>query len=112
MTEFLGGAKSAHRSETDSDSGYRNGHGRHRKLTLSGGTIELRRPRVRNTDERFESRLLPRFAKRTAKVADLIPQLYLHGLSEGDFDLALRVLLGEDAPLTGDCGATERQVEW
>ena len=44
-----------------------------RKLTLSGGTIELRRPRVRNTDERFESRLLPLFAKRTAKVADLIP---------------------------------------
>ena len=38
-------------SEGDSDSGYRNGHGRPRKLT-SGGTVELRRPRVRNTDER------------------------------------------------------------
>ena len=45
---------------------------------------------MRNTDERFESRLLPLFAKRTAKVSELIPQLYLHGLSEGDFDLALR----------------------
>ena len=55
---------------------------------------------MRNTDERFESRLLPLFAKRTAKVSELIPQLYLHGLSEGDFDLALRGLLGEDAPLS------------
>ena len=100
VTEFLGRAKSARRSEEDRDSGYRNGYARPRKLTLSGGTIELRRPRVRNTDERFESRLLPLFAKRTAKVADLIPQLYLHGLSEGDFDLALRGLLGEDAPLS------------
>ena len=100
VTEFFGRAKSARRSEGDSDSGYRNGHGRPRKLTLSGGTVELRRPRVRNTDERFESRLLPLFAKRTAKVSELIPQLYLHGLSEGDFDLALRGLLGEDAPLS------------
>ena len=40
------------------------------------------------------------FAKRTAKVAELIPQLYLHRLSEGDFDLALRGLLEEDAPLS------------
>ena len=54
---------------------------------------------MRNTDERFD-RLLPLFAKRTAKVSELIPQMYLHGLSEGDFDLALRGLLGEDAPLS------------
>ena len=37
---------------------------------------------------------------RTREVADLIPELYLHGLSEGDFDLALRGLLGEDAPIS------------
>ena len=100
VTGFFGRVKSARRSEEDSDSGYRNGYARPRKLALSGGTIELKRPRVRNTEERFESRLLPLFARRTAKVADLIPQLYLHGLSEGDFDLALRGLLGEDAPLS------------
>ena len=100
VTDFLGRAKSARRSEADSDSGYRNGHGSPRKLTLSSGTIELSRPRVRNTAERFDSRLLPLFASRTAKVAELIPQLYLHGLSEGDFDLALRGLLGEKAPLS------------
>ena len=59
MTEFLGRAKSARRSDSDSDTGYRNGYSRPRRLTLSSGTIQLRRPRVRDTEEVFESRLLP-----------------------------------------------------
>ena len=92
VTEFLGRLKSARRSDSDSDSGYRNGYAPPRKLTLSSGTIRVRRPRVRDTEEQFESR--------TSRVADLIPELYLHGLSEGDFDLALRGLLGEDAPVS------------
>ena len=100
VTEFLGRAKSARRSESDSGAGYRNGYGRPRRLTLSSGTIQLRRPRVRDTEERFESRLLPLFVQRTKQVSDLIPELYLHVLSEGDFDLALRGLLGEDAPVS------------
>ena len=100
VTEFLGRAKSALRSDSDSDTGYRNGYGRARRLTLSSGTIQLRRPRVRDTEEQFESRLLPLFVNRTGKIAELIPELYLHGLSEGDFDLALRGLLGEDAPVS------------
>ena len=89
MTAFLGRAKSALRSDSDSDTGYRNGYGRARRLTLSSGTIQLRRrdPRI---PEQFESRLLPLFVNRTRKIAELIPKLYLHGLSEGDFDLALR----------------------
>ena len=100
VTEFLGRLKSARRSDADNDSGYRNGHAPARKLTLSSGTIRVRRPRVRDTEERFESRLLPLFVSRTARVSELIPELYLHGLSEGDFDLALRGLLGDDAPLS------------
>ena len=100
VTEFLGRARSVRRSGSDSDAGYRNGYAPPRRLTLSSGTIKVRRPRVRDTEERFESRLLPLFVHRTRKVADLIPELYLHGLSEGDFDLALRGLLGEDAPVS------------
>ena len=100
VTEFLGRAKSARRSESDSATGYRNGYASPRRLTLSSGTIQLRRPRVRDSEEQFESRLLPLFVHRTRKVAELIPELYLHGLSEGDFDLALRGLLGEDAPVS------------
>ena len=60
----------------------------------------MSRPRVRNAKEKFESRLLPLFTRRTNEVSELIPQLYLHGLSEGDFDLALRGLLGEDASVS------------
>ena len=80
--------------------GYRNGYGKPRRLTLSSGTIQVRRPRVRNVEERFESRVLPLFARKSKKVADLIPELYLHGLAEGDFDLALRGLLGDEAPVS------------
>ena len=102
LTEFLGRSKSVRRSDSynDNDSGYRNRYARPRKLTLSSGTIEVSRPRVRNTAEKFESRLLPLFTRRTNEVSELIPQLYLHGLSEGDFDLALRGLLGDYAPVS------------
>ena len=44
--------------------------------------------------------MLPLFARRTKEVGELIPELYLHGLAEGDFELALRGLLGEGAPLS------------
>jgi putative transposase len=64
------------------------------------GTIEIRRPRVRNLDERFISKVLPLFKRQTKQVRDLIPELYLHGLASGDFELALRGLLGEGAPLS------------
>jgi transposase-like protein len=55
---------------------------------------------VRGLEERFESRVLPLFRRRTKEVGELLPQLYLHGLSQGDFELALRGLLGEGAPLS------------
>lgn len=100
VTEFLGRMKSERRKAVDDAGGYRNGYGEPRKLTLSSGTVELRRPRVRGLEERFVSRILPLFKRRTNEVSELLPELYLHGLSCGDFDLALRGLLGEDAPLS------------
>jgi putative transposase len=42
----------------------------------------------------------PLFARRIAEVNRLIPELYLHGLAMGDFDLALRGLLGQGAPIS------------
>ena len=100
VTELLGRGKSERREAVDAPAGYRNGHGKPRKLTMSSGTITIQRPRVRDLEERFESRVLPLFARRTKEVRELIPELYLHGLAEGDFELALRGLLGEDAPLS------------
>ena len=99
VTELLGREKSERKAAVDAAPGYRNGYGKARRLSMSSGTIKLRRPRVRGLEERFESRVLPLFARRTTEVGKLIPELYLHGLAAGDFELVLRGLLGEGAPL-------------
>jgi len=100
VVELLRRRKSERRAAIDAPAGYRNGHGRRRRLSMMAGTIELRRPRVRGLEQRFESRILPLFVRRTEQVAELLPQLYLHGLAQGDFELALRGLLGDGAPLS------------
>lgn len=100
VTEFLGRARYQRRAAVDAPAGYRNGYGKPRKLTTPLGAITLRRPRIRGLEERFGSRVLPLFARRTKEVSELLPELSLHGLAEGDFALALRGLLGEEAPLS------------
>lgn len=100
VTELLGRPKSARRSAVDAPTGARNGHGKPRNLALMNGTIVVRRPRVRDLNELFVSRLLPLFQRRTRELSTLLPELYLHGLALGDFELALRGLLGDGAPLS------------
>ena len=96
-----------HRTERD-EQGHalvvRNGRGRARKLTVGAGTVEVRAPRVddRRRDgngrrQRFTSHILPPYMRRSPKVAEVLPILYLRGLSTGDFRPALEALLGEDA---------------
>ncbi len=82
----------------------RNGRARERRVTVGSGTVPVRAPRVndKRVDEegerkRFSSRILPAYARRSPKVTEVLPILYLHGLSTGDFGPALRDLLGEDA---------------
>src|SRR4051795_12619862 len=83
----------------------RNGRARERRVTVGSGTVRIRAPRVndRRVDEqtgerqRFSSRILPAYARRSPKVNDVLPVLYLRGLSTGDFRPALEQLLGEDA---------------
>jgi transposase-like protein len=100
VTGLLGRSKSERRATVDGAVGYRNGYGKPRRISMMAGTIVVRRPRVRELEERFESRILPLFKRRTEEVGELLPQLYLHGLAQGDFELALRGLLGEGAPLS------------
>lgn len=111
VTEFLGREKSERQQPVDGVGGYRNGHGKPRKLTTSAGTVTVRRPRVREVEEQFESQVLPLFQRRTREVSALIPELYLHGLAHGDFDLALRGLLGPDAPLSAST-VTRLKEKW
>src|SRR5919106_1407367 len=83
----------------------RNGRARERRVTVGSGTVPIRAPRVndKRVDEqtgerrRFSSKILPAYARRSPKVNDVLPVLYLRGLSTGDFRPALDQLLGEDA---------------
>ena len=82
----------------------RNGTARGRKVTCGAGTLTVAAPRVndRRRDgqgrrQRFTSRILPPYMRRSPKVAEVLPVLYLRGLSTGDFREALPILLGEDA---------------
>ena len=97
---FLGRKRSERIKIVDGAPGYRNGYGRPKRFTLMSGTIMVRRPRVRGTEERFESKIIPFFKRRSKEVCQLLPELYLHGLAKGDFNLALRGLLGDGAPLS------------
>jgi len=67
---------------------------------MLNGTMVVRRPRVRDVEERFESAVLPLFCRRSRELGDMLPDLYLHGLALRDFELALRGLLGDGAPLS------------
>ena len=103
VTTFLGRTKHERRSKVapvDPPTGNRNGYGKSRAFSMLNGTVMVKRPRVRDLTERFESKVLPLFKRRTQEVGTLLPELYLHGLSTGDFELALRGLLGEGAPLS------------
>lgn len=100
LTEFLGRKKSERiKGKIDIPCEYRNGKGKRRKLALLSGTITIRRPRLRKA-EGFDSKILPLFKRRSKEIGQMLPELYLHGLAKGDFELALRGLLGEGAPLS------------
>ena len=99
IAEFLGRGKSKRKRGIDIPNIYRNGMGKPRRLALMNGTVTIRRPRLRDI-KGFESKILPLFKRRTKELTEMLPKLYLHGLANGDFELALRGLLGEGAPLS------------
>lgn len=97
----------------------RNGHGRARKLTLGAGTVEVRAPRVEDRRvgedgerQRFTSRILPPYMRRSPKVAEVLPILYLRGLSTGDFRPALESLLGKDAAGLSSTNIARMTAQW
>ena len=77
----------------------RNGKARERTLTLGAGVVKIRAPRVhdRRSGQRFSSRILPPYMRRSPRLEEALPVLYLRGLSTGDFSEALPVLLGPEA---------------
>ena len=80
----------------------RNGYHAERRVTTAAGAVTVRQPRVndRRTDEgtgqrmRFSSTILPAWARKSPRVTEVLPLLYLHGLSSSDFAPALEQFLG------------------
>jgi putative transposase len=112
----------AHREERD-EAGHalvvRNGHARERKVTTGAGTMPVKAPRVNDRRvsaegerQRFSSRILPAYMRRSPKVTEVLPILYLRGLSTGDFREALPALLGEDASGLSPTAITRLTAEW
>jgi transposase-like protein len=85
----------------------RNGYATQREVLLGAGSVEVRAPRVndRRVDDdgqrrRFNSVILPPYMRRSPKVTEVLPLLYLHGLSSGDFVPALEEFFGSQAGLS------------
>lgn len=80
----------------------RNGRAAERSLMTGAGALTVQAPRVhdRRDGHRFSSYILPRYARRSPKVGDVLPVLYLRGLSTGDFAPALAEFFGSDAGLS------------
>src|SRR5690606_10068177 len=89
------------RTADDRQAVVRNGSLPARKIVTGLGPIEVRQPRVRDrrTEDRitFSSAILPKYLRRVPSVDALIPALYLHGISTGDFTEALESILGPNA---------------
>ncbi|MEV7130633.1 IS256 family transposase [Streptomyces sp. NPDC093260] len=97
----------------------RNGYHQPRKVTTAAGSVEVKAPRVndKRTDletgerRRFSSAILPPWARKSPKISEVLPLLYLHGLSSGDFAPALEQFLGSSAGLS-PATVTRLTAQW
>ena len=96
----------------------RNGHAREREVLLGAGSVALKAPRVndRRLEEggerkRFSSVILPPYMRKSPKVTEVLPLLYLHGLSSGDFVPALEEFFGSGAGLSAST-VTRLTEQW
>lgn len=95
----------------------RNGYLPERSITTGLGPVEVRQPRVRDRRpganvERFSSKILPPYLRKARSVEELIPWLYLKGLSTGDFQETLSALVGPDCPGLSATTVTRLKSVW
>jgi putative transposase len=112
----------AHAGEVDADGHrlvVRNGSHVPREVTTAAGAVQVRQPRVndKRTDpvtgerRRFASAILPAWSRKSPRVAEVLPLLYLHGLSSSDFAPALEQFLGSDQGLSA-ATITRLTTQW
>ncbi|MER7432777.1 IS256 family transposase [Nonomuraea rubra] len=107
------------RDEADRRLVMRSGYHQPRELLTAAGAIEVKAPRVNDkridaeTGERrrFSSAILPAWARKTPQISEVLPLLYLHGLSSGDFAPALGQFLGSASGLSASA-ITRLTEQW
>ena len=99
MEEFLSRGRYERREE-DGPAGYRNGYQPPATVKTTMGPVELQRPKLRDTDERFCSRLFGDGVTRTNAVEALVISGWVRGLSDRDIEAALGEVLGAEAALS------------
>jgi transposase-like protein len=95
----------------------RNGYLPERTITTGIGDVEVKQPRVHDRRpeeerEKFTSRILPPYLRKTKSMEELIPWLYLKGVSTGDFSEALAALLGPEAKGLSASTITRLKAVW
>jgi putative transposase len=95
----------------------RNGYLPERKLQTPLGDVPVEQPRVRDRRapeerETFQSSILPPYLRKTKSLEELLPWLYLKGVSTGDFSEALAALLGPEAPGLSATTITRLKASW
>ncbi len=95
----------------------RNGYLPERGIASGIGSISIKQPRarIRNRDlqeETFTSRILPRYLRRMPSIDNLIPALYLKGISTNDFPTALSAILGEGAKGLSSANIVRLKKSW
>ena len=94
----------------------RNGHLPERELVTGIGPLRIRQPRVDDRglaqEQRFSSQILPRYLRRVASVDNLIPILYLKGISSGDMSEALESILGPGAAGLSATNIVRLKAQW
>jgi len=95
----------------------RNGYLPERKIQSGIGDIKVNQPRCRNKNKdssvaKFSSSILPPYLRRTRSIEDVIPWLYLKGVSTGDFQEALSALLGDEAAGLSSTTITRLKGVW
>jgi len=116
VNDYLRG-REAVRDEAGHQLVVRNGYLPERTVQTGLGDVAVKKPRVRDRRpveerEQFESSILPRYLRRTKSMEELLPWLYLKGVSTGDFSEALKALVGSDAPGLSATTITRLKSTW
>jgi putative transposase len=93
----------------------KNGYHKARKVTVGSGSIDVKVPRTRNRNgegENFQSSIIPRYMKRSLKIDEAIPLMYLKGISTTGMESVLKKLFGDDIPGTSPANISRLKNQW